>query len=186
MRLYVKPIAIYISCIYFLTYNLSLATFHFGGLGMASRTAVTTVRFDERIRYLADIAARIQRRNFTEFLEWAVEEALKTIPIKAGDNPYGDNDEPLYGDGPGAAVAGRKIASVLDYSIAARSNHLWDVDEADRFFKLATMFPYLLDIDEQRLWKRINESPLSQTKDGKLDVKLVRKHWAKFNSETKG
>jgi hypothetical protein len=153
---------------------------------MASRTAVTTVRFDERIRYLADIAARIQRRNFTEFLEWAVEEALKAIPIKAGDNPYGDNDEPLYGDGPGTAVAGRKTASVFDYSIAARSHELWDVDEADRFVKLATKFPHLLDIDEQRLWKRINESPLSQTKDGKLDVKLVRKHWAKFNSEAKG
>jgi len=186
VRLYVKLIADYIFRISFLTYSLSLATVRFGGEVMASRTAVTTVRFDERTRYLADIAARIQRRNLTEFLEWAVEEALKTIPIKAGSNPYGDNNEPSYGDGPGEAVTSRKTASILDYSIAARSHELWDVDEADRFFKLATMFPYLLDIDEQRLWKRILESPLSQSKGGALDVKLVRKHWPKFNSEAKG
>jgi hypothetical protein len=153
---------------------------------MAARTAITTLRFDPRIRYLADLAARIQRRNLTDFLEWAIEEALKTIPIKAGDNPYGDNDEPLYGDGPGTVVAGRKTVSTFDNSIAARSHELWDVDESDRFIKLATKFPHLLDFEEQQLWKRILESPLSQTKDGKLDVKLVRKHWAKFNSEAKG
>lgn len=153
---------------------------------MTARTAVTTLRFDPRIRYLADIAAKVQRRNLTDFIEWAIEEAVKTISIKAGNNPYGDNDEPLYGDGPGAAVTGRKDASVLDYSIAARSHELWDVDEADRFVKLATKFPYLLDYEQEQLWKRINESPLSKTKDGTLDVKLVRKNWAKFNNEAKG
>jgi hypothetical protein len=153
---------------------------------MATRTEVTTVRFDPRLRYLAELAAKVQRRTFSSFIEWAVEEALKNVQIKAGDNPYGDNDEPLYGDGPGAVVAGRKTASVLDYSIAARSHELWDVDEADRFVKLATKFPHLLDYEQQQLWKRILESSLSQTKEGKLDVKLVRKHWAKFNSEAKG
>ncbi len=153
---------------------------------MAVRTAVTTLRFDPRIRYLADLAARIQRRNLTDFLEWAIEEALKTIPIKAGDNPYGDNNEPLYGDGSGNAVAGRKVASAFDNSIAARSHELWDVDEADRFVKLATKFPHLLDYEEQILWKHILESPLSRNRDGALDVKLVRKHWAKLNNEAKG
>jgi hypothetical protein len=153
---------------------------------MPARTAVTTLRFEPRIRYLADLAARIQRRNLTDFLEWSIEEVLKTIQIKAGDNPYGDNNEPSYGDAPNEWTAKPRQASVFDNSIAARSHELWDVDEADRFIKLATKFPHLLDYEEQQLWKRILESPLSKTADGALDVKLVRKHWAKFNSETKG
>jgi len=153
---------------------------------MTARTAVTTIRFTPKIRYLADLAARIQRRNMTDFIEWSIEEALKTIQIKAGSNPYGDNDEMSYGDGPGEWTANPKVASVLDYSIAARSDELWDVDEADRFIKLATKFPHLLDYDEQQLWKRITESPLSQTDEGKFDVRMVRKHWAKFNNKAKG
>ncbi len=152
---------------------------------MPVRTAATTIRFDPRLRYLADIAARVQRRTFTSFIEWAVEEALKSVQIKAGDNPYGDNNEPLYGDGPTNAIAGRKDQGALSYSIAARAHEIWDVDEADRFVKLATMFYHLLDIDEQRLWKRINESTLTKTKEGALDVKLVRKHWARLNNEAK-
>jgi hypothetical protein len=154
---------------------------------MGPRTAVTTIRFDQRLRYLAEIAARVQRRSFTSFIEWAVEEALNQVQVKAGGNPYGDNGEPGYDDPrSGEYVAQRKEAFDAMYSVAARAHELWDVDEADRFVKLATKFPHLLDPEEDRLWKHINESPLSKTKNGALDVKMVRKHWAKFNSETKG
>ena len=37
------------------------------------------------------------------------------------------------------------------------ANALWDVDETDRFVKLALHYPDLLGHEEQRLWKLIRE-----------------------------
>src|SRR5262249_44815579 len=42
-----------------------------------------------------------------------------------------------------------------DHSIAEEANQLWDVDEADRFAKLAFRHPELLTHSEQVLWKLI-------------------------------
>jgi len=96
-----------------------------------ARSETVTVRLDPKLHYLAGIAAREQVRTRSGFIEWAVR---RTLSDKAAML-----NEPLVGDGPGAPPLWEE--------------HLWDVDEADRFFSLATLRPGLLTIPEQRLWK---------------------------------
>jgi len=96
-----------------------------GGGGKLSRSETVTVRLDPKQRYLAELAARKQRRTLSSFIEWAIEESLRTVHF--------DNDK----------------------SIADESRRLWDVDEPDRFAMLALSYDQLLTHEEQVLWKLI-------------------------------
>ncbi|MGE8493675.1 MULTISPECIES: YlcI/YnfO family protein [Comamonas] len=103
-----------------------------GGGSKLSRSEITTVRLDPKLRYLAEIAARKQRRTLSSFIEWAIEDSLKRFPIQEWD------------DG--------------EVILMSRAEQLWDVDEADRLVKLALYFPDLLTHDEQVIWKLIREN----------------------------
>ncbi len=96
-----------------------------------SRSEVVTIRLDPKLRYLAELASRKQRRTLSSFIEWAIEESLKTEIIH--NNAYD---------------------SVTFFDVAGS---LWDVDEADRFIILATTYYYLLNHEEQVLWKHVRE-----------------------------
>lgn len=101
-----------------------------------------SVRFDPKLRYLAELAARKQRRTVSSFVEWAVEDALTRIAL-------------LNDLAPGAT----------DTTVASEADKLWDVDEADRFLKLALSYPHLLTHNEQVLWKLVRESGLYPAAD---------------------
>lgn len=91
---------------------------HRGG-GQLSRTEVVTVRFDQRLRYLMEIAARRQRRTVSSFVETAVEKALSEVKL--------DDTQ-----------------TVID-----AAQEIWDVDKHDRLVKLAKKFPHLLTYEEE-------------------------------------
>ncbi|MDP1605466.1 MAG: hypothetical protein Q8L93_02285 [Rhodocyclaceae bacterium] len=112
-----------------------------GGGGKLSRSETVTVRLDPRLRYLAELAARKHRRTLSSYIEWAVEESLTHVNLReeSGDSP--DDFQ-------------RAI------SLGAAHDCLWDVDEADRFSKLALQFPDLMTHDEQVLWKLVRENGL--------------------------
>lgn len=95
----------------------------------AKRSLSLVVRVSPKLRYLAEIAARAQRRTVSSFAEWAIEEVIRTIELPGGD------------------------------LLSVHSLELWDVDEPDRFAKLALLYPSLLTHDEQVLWKRITIDP---------------------------
>jgi len=100
------------------------------GGGKLSRSETVTVRLDPKLRYLAELAARIHRRTLSSYIEWSIESSL-------GNNLLtGDHNGP---------------------SIKDESEHLWDVDDADRFAKLALRYPHLLTHEEQVRWKLIRE-----------------------------
>lgn len=101
------------------------------GGGKLSRSVTVTVRLDPKLRYLAELAARKQRRTLSSFIEWAIEESLKA-PLQ----------EPATG-------------MVRPLSLVEEAYFLWDVDEAERFAKLATRYPNLLTHEEQVLWKLV-------------------------------
>ena len=42
-----------------------------------NRSVTATIRLTPQMRYMAELAARKQRRTFSSFVEWAVVEALK-------------------------------------------------------------------------------------------------------------
>jgi len=106
-----------------------------GGGGKLTRTETVTVRLDPKLRYLAELAALKQRRTVSSFIEWAIEDSLGRVYLQEGG----------YGNDPGTSVA----------DAAAK---LWDVDDADRFAKLALSYPDLLTHEEQKRWKLIREN----------------------------
>lgn len=106
-----------------------------GGGGRLSRSETVTVRLDPKLRYLAELAALKQRRTASSFIEWAIEDSLNRVYLKEGG----------YGNDSGTSVADAASA-------------LWDVDDADRFIKLALSYPDLLTHEEQKRWKLIREN----------------------------
>jgi hypothetical protein len=145
-----------------------MATERQKGARGAPRTELVAVRFDPELKYMMELAARVQRRSVANYVEWAVEESLKNVEIH------------LFGidDGEPTMLSDRQVRS-----------DLWDPLEPDRFCNLAYIAPNLLTHDEQKLWKFIKEvvSILYPSSNGflmevKVDqhleaMELVRKSW---------
>lgn len=121
-----------------------------------SRSETVTVRLAPKIRYIAEIAAREKDHTLSSFIEWALRRVLTQGDIL--DEPtYGPNFDgsrqtpPMWGEG------------------------LWDVDEADRFYLLATARKDLLTLDEQRLWKffAMHQEHIGET----INLKAFREFW---------
>jgi len=94
-----------------------------------TRTEKTMVRLDPRLKYLAELSARKQRRTMSSFIEMAVEQAVE-----------------------------KTILPLLNVrSITEVSERVWSSDEMDRFFSLVRIFPDLLNYEEQQLWDLIKE-----------------------------
>lgn len=103
------------------------------GGGKLSRSEMVSVRLSPQLRYLAELAARQQRRTLSSFIEWALERQVAESEIYEGHYQC-DNNRKFIGD------------------VAL---NIWDVDEVDRFHILVARFPLLLTHDEQVLWKTI-------------------------------
>ncbi len=98
----------------------------------AARSETVTVRLDRKLRYLAELAARKQRRTLSSFVEWAIEDVLGRVVLAEDDE---------------------RTVTVRD-----EARNLWDVEEADRFAKLALRYPDLLTHTEQLIWKIVRDS----------------------------
>ncbi|MGF6470143.1 hypothetical protein [Paraburkholderia youngii] len=127
------------------------------------RSEVVTVRFDPRLRYLVELAARKQRRTVSSFLEWAAEQAINEVTI--GTKVF--EDEPGF-------------PRTEDVSAGDWADLLWDVDRPDRLAKLGQHFPELLTYDEQIIWKRIQEDAEVWHGGAQLDFPLMRSRWARY------
>jgi hypothetical protein len=103
-----------------------------------SRTETISVRLDPKLRYLAELAARKQRRTLSSFVEWAIDDSLDRVVI---DEAYDQESERNY-----------------PISLSSVGNQLWDVEEADRFAKLALRYPPMLNHIEQIIWKLVREN----------------------------
>jgi hypothetical protein len=139
-----------------------------GGSKLA-RSAVIGVRLDPKLKYLAELAARKHRRTLSSFIEWAVEHSLRNISL--GD-------------------------ASADPRVFDESESLWDVDEADRFAKLALRYPHMLSHDETVLWKLIRENGYLwkgrhdkstgewtwRVAEDTLVFEHLRDNWAKFKA----
>lgn len=102
----------------------------------STRSAIASVRFDPKLRYLAELAARKHRRSVSSFVEWAVENSLKTVVLYDGSSSQ--NDVPV--------------------TIEDEAHRLWDVSEPERLLRLAILYPELLTIEEQEIWKLIQDA----------------------------
>ena len=127
------------------------------GGGKLARSKTVTVRLDPRLHYLAELAARKQRRTLSSFIEWAIQDALEEVLIF----------DPETG----------KKSSLAD--CAAK---LWDIEEADRLVQLVVHSPDLLSFDEQRIWKVIEGTNdfwnrPGRAKINKLNMASLQLNW---------
>jgi hypothetical protein len=104
-----------------------------GGGSKLGRTEIIQVRLDPKLRFAAELAAAKHRRALSSFAEWAIEQAVKQVTI--------------------TQAHGATPMTAHDVTV-----EVWDVEEADRFAKLAFRFPELLTHDEEYLWKLISEN----------------------------
>lgn len=148
------------------------------GGGKLSRSETVTVRLDPKLRYLAELAARKQRRTLSSYIEWAIEESLNRVVI---------DEDKIFG--------GQNTATVADVATS-----LWDVDDPDRFVKLAIRYPDMLTHEEQTLWKLVRENGYlwkgrydKNSGDwtwaidlDRLIIERLRERWEAFNAVAKG
>ena len=147
------------------------------GGGKLARSETVTVRLDPKLRYLAELAALKQRRTVSSFIEWAIEDTLSRECIQEAG--HGDERGTTFSD------------------VASR---LWDVDDADRFAKLALNYPDLLTHEEQKRWKLIRECGYLwkgrhnkangewswNVQESSLVFERLRDHWETFNAVAQG
>ena len=135
------------------------------------RTEVFAMRFDPKLKYLAEIAARKQRRSLANFVEWAIEQALNSVYL-IDPNDYNNNGE----------------------TIADSSTKLWALDEPDRLIKLATNYSELLSYDEQLIWRVICDHSAYNTASKRfsqfkvkndINIFLVRNCWQEIKAYAK-
>lgn len=138
-----------------------------------SKTVTVSVRLDPKLKYLAEIAAREQRRALSSYIEWAVAQSLEKCELAH----FSDDNS-------------RTLADEADY--------LWDIDDPDRVVKLALRYPHLLTHEEQVLWKLIRENGhLWRGRFDKTEWKWhvsedsivwerLREHWSKFVEVAEG
>jgi hypothetical protein len=144
--------------------------------GRPNKSEVVTVRLDPRLKYLAELAARRQRRPLSSYIEWAVEQSLSRVDIDHDDH----NHE--------------------DVTIAQMASTLWDVDERERFVTLVFRYPELLTHEEQLLWRLIRENGFLwrgsyknadqkwrwKIENGNLIMDRLRDHWGTFLAVVRG
>lgn len=146
-------------------------------MGRGKRSETVTVRLDPKLRYLAELAAAKHRRTLSSFIEWAIEDSLHRVKLREG-TAY-NNDEGT--------------------TISEEAESLWDVDDADRFAKLAFKYPELLTHEEQKRWKLIRENGLLwrgdyadnkkwkwKVKEEGLILERLREHWDQFCAVARG
>lgn len=147
-----------------------------GGKSKLGRSVVVTMRLDERLRYLVDLAARKQRRTASSFLEWAAEKALDAVPLGDGKDK--------------------------DHTVGGWASYLWNVDPIQRFITLGFEFRDLMTFEEQELWSLIQnngylwrgnynadgEYRWSTTVNhrGDLHVDRLKETWDKFKAVAEG
>lgn len=145
-----------------------------GGGGKLSRSETVTVRLDPKLRYLAELAARLHRRTLSSYIEWSIKASLDTEVVR----------RPNTSD----------TTAAINQTIGNEAEYLWDVDDADRFAKLALRYPHLLTHEEQVRWKLIREngylwrgSYAGERKewwwavhDESLIFERLREHWTTF------
>lgn len=104
------------------------------------KTEVFALRLDPKLKYLAEIAARSQRRSLANFVVCAIAQSLRDVPMA---------------NEPGAP------------SIADIGSKLWDIDPATRLEYLAENYPDLLTYDERLAWG--NHAPAECGRRGKIE-----------------
>lgn len=98
------------------------------------------MRLDPRMRYLAELAARTERRSLSSFIEGATERAISEM-----------------------VVVDNKRLGLPDTKLGKVADMLWDPDPQERLARLGLMYPHLLTYDEQVAYRELQADEAWQT-----------------------
>jgi hypothetical protein len=142
--------------------------------GGKNKTEILSIRLDPRLRFLAELASRRQRRSISSFVEASIQDSLLRVFITQEVDSRGN-------------YKGKTISEV--------AATLWDVNEADRFARLAFRYPDLLTYNEQMCWKLICENEYlwkgrPDEAGDRIEANLIwprlRETWDLFNAVVRG
>lgn len=104
------------------------------GGGKLGRSETVTIRLDPKMNYLAELAARSQRRTKSSLIEAALTDAMNQIRVDV--RPHANNQT----------------------TIAQIADQVWHVDEAERLRRLVYFAPHLMSYEEQKTWAVIEKN----------------------------
>ena len=119
-----------------------------GAGGKLNRSEIIQARLNPKLRFIAEIMARQQRRTLSSLIESLIEDAAESYKIPLMLSEKSQTDRYLLGK--------RKYQKI---SMKAAADLVWSLEEADRFAALALFFPDLLTPEEEELWGFIVYTP---------------------------
>jgi hypothetical protein len=172
-----------------------------GGGGKLSRSEIVTVRLDPKLRFAVELAARKQRRTASSFIEWAITEAIKRLPVrihamkKKINVPQGAYEIPE--ELPiGECLQYLQQLNLGEFNINKKTVHeivkdVWHPDESHRFVLLAIKYPELLTHDEEVLWNLIDETSEVWRYPKEENIKIpiyaeLKRRWEEFKRAASG
>lgn len=124
--------------------------------------AYFNMRMSPKVRYLLDIAARLQNVKLTDFVESAIVAALDQVTVidEREANP-GQNGSllPIHGK-----------------SLAKFGDEIWSSDHATLFVNLVARAPWLLSDGEIKLLRIVQHSDYFAP-SGVLNLARIKEHW---------
>jgi hypothetical protein len=127
--------------------------------GRLARSAAATLRVDDKLLYLIELAARKQKWTVSSYLEWAAERCLKEVLLTTSEGTL--------------------------RSIADESDELWHSNKIERFVKLASRHPELLNYHEETRWKLIRDCQFLWS-HSELNISLLRSWWDQIVAVAEG
>ena len=118
-----------------------------GAGGKLQRSEVVQTRMSPKLRFLAEIMARHQRRSLSGLIEYLIESAAEKyiIPVAVAEIPK--VEEELFIE--------RKYQKM---PLQTAAGQLWSLEPSERFAALAFFLPDLLTHEEERLWHAIRKT----------------------------
>lgn len=113
-----------------------------------NRSEIIQARLSPRIRFMAELMARHQRRTLSSLIEHLVEAASQSYMLPLVVSEEAQIRQDLFSE-----------YQFQNVPLAEAGNRLWSVDEADRFAALALFVPHLLTPSEARVWQLIRDTP---------------------------
>ena len=140
-----------------------------GAGGKLQRSEVVQTRMSPRLRFLAEIMARHQRRSLSSLIENLIENAADNYVIPVAVTKAPKVEEELFVE--------RKYQKMPLQTAAIQ---LWSLEPSKRFAAMAFFLPDLLTPEEERLWHAIKRTAYFWNH---FEVKLVSKKGKPMGTE---
>jgi predicted DNA-binding protein len=160
------------------------------------------MRFDERLRYLSEIAARAKGMTNREYLEWAVDRSFAEVDLRKlpqGPRPKFEmvNGRPVIVNYSERDAGDRELQGL--HTLEHWKNGLWYHSPFLRLIALTRVvhvlqeaypeekFDHLLTPEQNRIWSFLSSSDEFLIKaTGRLNEKYIEENWQRVKDDALG